>query len=55
MVFIVVELMRANQESARKSQMVSAAKARKKQRLFAGQHGDLHSADASVDQVERRY
>jgi Resolvase, N terminal domain/Recombinase/Recombinase zinc beta ribbon domain len=37
MVFIVVELMRANQESARKSQMVGAAKARKKAKLAAGE------------------
>lgn len=40
MVFIVVELMRANQESHRKSQMVGAAKARKKSKLLAGELKD---------------
>ncbi len=35
--FLVVELMRANQESARKGQLVSDAKERKRQRLMSGE------------------
>ena len=37
MVYIVLELIRANQESSRKSQLVGDAKARKKAKLIAGE------------------